>query len=337
MASEVLRKVLDNIRPPILEASEGSAFAVVPVPSYESYFVGKDGNSFACILISSADVGKPSYHHPIRLANLDVQFQLLCSLMKEGEAELEGRFTVVRCRSMDVETTDYFLSICEALLRILGDRPKATQIASAVNRVASIFQKIRRSPLRPVNGLFGELYFLLRSSDVSKAVAAWRVDSNSRFDFTVGNCRVEVKTASGRRRLHEFSYEQCNPPESTVAVVASLHVEEVSSGKSIESVMREIESRISADVDLVLKFHETIAGTLGRSLEDGLSRCFDMRLADSSLRFFSLREISAIRGVLPRQVSHVKFRSDLSAVPPVSINSLIERDPDIGDLLPKPD
>ena len=61
---------------------------------------------------------------------------------------------------------------------------------------------------------------------------------------------------------------------------------------------------------------------------------FDERLADSSLRFFSLRDIPGIRGRLPVGVSDVHFRSDLSLVKPLSAQVLISSDPTFLDLLP---
>ena len=82
--------------------------------------------------------------------------------------------------------------------------------------------------------------------------------------------------------------------------------------------MNQIETCLAADAGLVLKLHETVAATLGTNLQDGLSRRFDMRVADSSLQFFSLEEVPAIRGPLPVGVSQIHFRSDLSAVQSLS-------------------
>ena len=85
----------------------------------------------------------------------------------------------------------------------------------------------------------------------------------------------------------------------------------------------------------MLKLHETVAATLGASLNDGLSRRFDTKLAEASLQFFGLEDAPAIRGPLPAGVSDVHFRSDLSALAPLSINALIDRDPVFWDLLPR--
>ena len=78
-----------------------------------------------------------------------------------------------------------------------------------------------------------------------------------------------------------------------------------------------------------------MVATLGASLNGGLSRRFDMRLAEASLQFFGLEDPPAIRGPLPAGVSDVHFRSDLSTLAPLPIEALIDRDPVFWDLLPR--
>ena len=292
--------IFEGICPPSTEPSDKPLYAVMPVPDHPSYFVGKDRESLACLLVTTSDQAvRP--HPPIRLESLDAQFELRCHFKKANEPELgrEGIFTVIRCRDSDREMTRYFLSICETILRVLGEQPTRTQIATAVNRLAAIFQRVRQPSARLLNGLFGELYLLLRSGSAPKALAAWRANENARFDFSDGDVRLDVKATSGKNRVHTFSYEQCNPPSEAVAVVASLYAEQIAGGTSLYSVINQIEARLSPHADLVFKLHETIAATLGASLRDGLSRRYDMRLAESSLRFFSLEDVPAIRGPLP--------------------------------------
>ena len=328
-----LVEIFEGICPPPAEPLDKPHYAVMPVPGHSTYFVGKDRESLACLLVLTRyQTGR--LYPPIRLANLDAQFELRCHLMLVGEPAREGHFTVIRCRDCDGEMTRYFLSICETILRMLGDQPTRAQLSTAVIRLAAIFQRVRQTPARPLNGLFGELYLILRSGNVVRTLAAWRSDANARFDFSLGDVRLEVKATGGRVRLHTFSYDQCNPPSGTVAVVASLHAEKTAGGESLRSVISQLEARVSAHADLVLKLHETVAATLGTSLKNGLSRRFDMRLAESSLRFFAIENVPAIRGPLPAGVSDVRFRSDLSNLTHVSIRLLIDRDPAFWDLLP---
>lgn len=179
-------------------------YSVTTVPGFASYLVGKDRASCACLLVATVDhAGAPQ--SPIRLESLDVQFDLRCQLRRGSEQEREGIFTVIRCRSVDRETTRYFLSVCQTVMRMLGDRPTRQAVFAAVNRLVAIFRRAQSVPARSVNGLFGELYLIWRSESPLKAVAAWRLDETARFDFTSGDVRLDVKAAGGRLRAHTFS------------------------------------------------------------------------------------------------------------------------------------
>jgi hypothetical protein len=160
------------------------------------------------------------------------------------------------------------------------------------------------------------------------------MDDTARFDFSDGDVRLDVKATGSRNRVHTFSYDQCNPPAGTLAIIASLFIERTANGMTLRSLLTEVEGRVSTQADLVFKLHEVTVGTLGSSLNESLNQRFDRRLADSSLRFFDLRDVPAIRGPLPVGVSDVHFRSDISLLRALSGRALIDEDPVFGDLLP---
>lgn len=329
----VLSDIFDAIHPPLGDDPSKQLFAVMPVPGQNSYLIGKDNGGLACLLVSTNEQAKGIYS-PIRLENFGVQFEVPCHVKKEHQPEIEGTFNVIQCRSTDRETKRYFLVVCETFLSILGDAPTSREIQVLVNRLAALFQSLQRPSVRPVNGLFGELYIISRSRSPVRALRAWRVDDNAVFDFSDGDIRLEVKAAAGKVRIHTFSYEQCNPPPGTIGIVASLCVTQAAGGVGLETIIQDIGSRVSAHPDLMFKLHEVIASTLGNSLKEALAVRFDVKVANSSLRFFALQEVPAIRGSLPIGVSDVHFRSDLSAVPTLAIQTLIGRDPVFSELLP---
>lgn len=334
--AERLERIFGAISPPIEPNRDKPIYSVMPVPGHGSYFVGKDQGGYACLLITS-EQEQDRLASPIRLEELDVQFGLRCHVMRPKEAERTDMFTVIRCRSLEAETIRYFLSVCDTIVGMIGDLPKQREVSSAVHKLAAIFQKMQKPPSRPLNGLFGELYMISRSSSAPRTMMAWRVDEIGRFDFADGNVRMDVKATAGRVRSHLFSYEQCTPPPGTDAVVASLFVERSAGGPTLRTLVAEIETNISAYPDLVLKLHDTISGTLGDTLSGALGVGFDVKIAESSLQMYDLREVPAVRGPLPPGVSDVHFQSDLSALHPLSISSLVERDGAFAYLLPSPD
>jgi hypothetical protein len=315
--------------------SERPVYSVGAVPGFPGYFIGKDRDESACILITVADRNSRR-HAPIRLESLEVQFEVR-SIVKAADQVSEGTFTVIRCRSAEPEIVRYFLSVGETILRILGAQPGGAAIAHAVNRLALIFQRLQNPPTRPVNGLFGELFLIRKGSNPARALAAWRIQESSRFDFSAGDLRLDVKTANGRIRAHTFSYDQCNPPHATIAIAASLFVERAPGGISLSELVREIEALAGVNTDLVMKLHDIVSATLGNALQEAMSIRFDERLAASSLRFYDLNAIPAIRSELPIGVGDVHFRSDLSLAAAITIEKLIEREPGLADLLPDPE
>lgn len=331
--NSTLESVFAGIDRPSRDLANHPVYSVVPAPKHEGHFVGKDGESHACVLVATSPA--TGRRHPaIRLENLDVQFDLRCRLRREGQPEKEGIFTVIRCRSRDSELIRHFFSTCDALLSVLGSTPSSDQVATSVERLVSIFQKLQDPASRSLNGLFGELFLISKSANPVRSLTAWRVDDTARFDFSTGPVRLEVKTTAGRVRAHTFSYDQCNPPEATNAVVASLFVEKSPDGLSFRVLMDQVESAVADQPDLAFKLHQVVATTLGSSLRNALSVMFDAELAESSLRFFDLTEVPAIRGDLPERVSDVHFRSDLSDTPELTAAVLADGDPVFAELLP---
>jgi hypothetical protein len=312
-------------------SADHTIYSVSKIPGYPACFVGKDNKASACLLIAAPD-GEVQRYTPIRLESLEVAFEMPSVIKQAGEIT-EKIFTVVRCRSLDAEIIRYFLSVAETLLRIIGPNPTRAAVRDAVTRLAYIFQRLQSPAARSVNGLFGELFLIQCSKDPFRTLAAWRTQDTSRFDFNTGNVRLDVKTAVGRQRIHTFSYAQCNPPSGTTAVVASLFVEQVAGGISLQQIVREIETLIATNVELVMKLHDTVAATLGRSLREALSVRFDQHLASSSLQLYDLRSVPAIRNE-PPGVSDIHFRSDLSACPQANLKLLVEREPLLVELLP---
>ena len=287
----------------------------------------------ACLLIAAPD-REARRHAPIRLESLEVVFDVPSVVKRSGNVS-EGTFTVVRCRSIDAEIIRYFLSVAETLLRILGPNPSRVAISNAITRLAHIFQRLQSPATRSVNGLFGELFLIRQSQSPFRVLAAWRAQDTSRFDFNTGSVRMDVKTAAGRQRIHTFSYDQCNPPSGTTAIVASLFVEQIAGGISLRDIIHEIETLVATNTELVLKLHDTVAETLGRSLHEALSVRFDHRLSASSLQFYNLRSIPAVRNEPPPGVSDIHFRSDLSSAPQADTTRLREREPSLADFLPE--
>ena len=247
-----------------------------------------------------------------------------CSLIRGDQRSDGAQYSIIECRSDNLVTANYFLTVCETLIQILGTEPDIRALSSCVTRLASIFQRLHAPPSRTVIGLFGELFIIWRSSDPIETLSYWHEDLTSRFDFMSRNIRLEVKVTTRRVRVHTFSYDQCNPPTGTMPIVASMIVERTDSGLSIQEMASDISARLGDRVDLLFKLQTVIAETLGNQMDEGMHEGFDKELAEHTLCFYDVSAIPAVRGDLELGVSEVHFSSDLSGCAALSRSALID-------------
>jgi len=313
-------------------ATDQALYGAATVPGRNDAMVARDHHGHGCLLLATDT--REGHRSAIRLRALEVHFGILCRVLREFEPPSEVRLTVVECRSQDAETVKYFFLLCEAVLRVVGTSPSESDVRSAIQRLAAILRRVEDPASRQLTGLFGELFLIRRSSEPQVSLAAWRVDEGARFDFALSDLRVEVKASSGRVRQHTFSYDQCNPPHGTVAVIASLFVECVGNGCALSILVQEIEDLVASRGDLVFKLHENVASALGGGVTDAMAVAFDERLARDSMRFYDAERIPAIRGALPSSVSDVHFRSDLTQAVPLELAELGSIEPNAYAFLP---
>jgi hypothetical protein len=311
---------------PARQETTARIFSVLPVGGRPGYFVGRGANDNPALLMEIHGRTRA----PIALKNLLVTFNTHCALNVDRE-QRDTYAVVIECLATDAGLRDYFLMIANHLLDGLGDAPTTDEVAAAIDALVSLFQKLSRSPRRQAQGLFGELLVIGTASNAATLLDAWHADPLDRFDFTFASSRLEVKTNANRQRRHEFSLEQCTPPVDISAIVASLFVETAGGGLSLKVLVERIEARLSSKPGLIVKLHSVLADTLGTGLLEGLNQRFDEQLALSSLTFYDLSKIPAVRGPLPPEVTAVRFRSDIGLVTPIPVQKAGRFTPGLTD------
>ena len=309
--------------------SEASYLVVSLDDGLENWFVGMDDQEHPSILVQSKSaLGRQP--PPIKLENLDVQFHVPCKIERSGELSNNATCSVVRLNSTDAATRDVFFSVCDSIITLLGNTPQDKELSKAMRRLAAIFRKMLAPPTRTLSGLFAELSLIYQALLPHELIRDWRDADEDRYDFSSNDLKVEVKGTSTRRRVHEFSLEQCKPPTGTSGLVASVFVERAGRGSSIRELQTMIEYRLTGRPDETLKLREVVAKTLGTSQRQANEVLFDLTRAIDSIAFFDLREIPALRDEIPLNVSRVRFVSDLSAEQEISIEKLSDSLPSLS-------
>jgi hypothetical protein len=293
-------------------------FKATQIPGFAAHYVASDASGLPSILLGALPV--PMYA-PIRLSGFEARFAVPCRISIGSQSKHET-LTVVACLASDRESQDYFLHLCETIIRIVGQVPSLAQVVDAVHRLVALFKHLSHPATRSVTGLIGELYAISQSAEPAAAVQAWRTADQDRFDFALDDLRLEVKATSDRTRAHHFSTEQCSPPSGILGMAISIFIEATGGGLSLLELIRQIENRLGGNDDLILKLQYSVAATLGESLRSALSTRFDESLARSSLQLYDLATIPAVRADIPVEVSQVRFRSDLTRTPTIPAETI---------------
>ena len=328
-----LNEILASIPSPTpLRPGANPKYHVTPIPEANAHFFGRDSSGFPCLLLAASDTSGKA---PVRLAGIEVCFAIPCRIALSDRQEATETLTTVLCTSQDPVVQSYFAHVCETIVRIVGPQPTLQHVIDAVRRLVDLFQRLVQPSSRSVTGLFGELYTVHASTSPAIAVEAWHSTIDDRFDFSIGDIRLEVKASRARQRAHSFSLEQCTPPPATLGILISLFVETSGGGLSLLELMERIERQLDGNLDLILKLQETVAEGLGATAATALSMRFDEDLARSSFQVYELDAIPAVRDGVPGEVSQVRFRSDISRTPVADVVALIAQHQQARALLPK--
>lgn len=302
------------LREPRSRASAG-VYEVEVIPGFPLHYVGRDDQGRACVLLGSVDSDSRA---PVRLSGLSVQYALTCAVRVSNCEDIRRVLTVVTCTGAGPDAERYFLHILASVVDILGTKPSLRQVAEAITQLAAIFQRLTLPSRESVVGIVGELILIASAASHVAAIAAWRIDPDERYDFVLGKLRLEVKSSTTRRRIHGFSFEQCDVPTECQGVVASVIVEKSAGGLSLEGLIGVICEAVASFPQTVFKVQQTLADTLGAGLPEALGFRFDYNLAISEIKFYDLEKIPAVRTPLDPLVSQIRFMSDLSASFPLS-------------------
>jgi len=306
--------------------TDEGVFPVLAIPKYDLHYIGKSSEGRPHLFISNMN---GDFRSPISLALVDAVFNIPC-LIREGKSQVTSRvLSVISCRSDDSRIHSYFFHACEMILRILGEgKPSLGKVSESFQKVIELFQNISKPSFRSLKGIIGELFLIYSSRNAVAAIRSWRSNSLEHFDFSSGSTRIDVKVSSQRQRVHQLSAEQCNPPDGTVGLLASLFIESSGGGMSLHELVTEIEAKLASEDALIFKLQKNLTETLGNTLGEAFEFRFDEMLAKESLQYYDLREVPAVRSALPPEVTGVHFCSDLGRTLPLSkakLKSMRER------------
>ncbi len=311
--------LFDSLPPPIGEPGEGTRFSAQPIPGYDQHRLGRGTQGEPSLLLVVNAAARRARPAPLVLEHLTVQYDIECRIgHSEGEPE-EGHFTVIRCTDGHRTLHTHFLRVAGALVASLGTAPSRLDVARAVDQLAELFRALAEPPRKTLQGLWAELLVIARARNPALLLGAWHTTAQDRYDFSMSEQRIEVKSAARRVRQHYFSLEQLSPPAGTSLLIASTFVERAGAGISVTELVDEVRARVGSDPALLLHMDRVVALTLGESWRHAEEERFDRELAEDSLAFFESTVIPSVALQLPHGVSEVRFKSDLTQSRPADL------------------
>jgi len=305
-----------------LPENDRKVFNAIPIPEYPNFRVAIDFEGNAVLLLSVSKRIKDLSLKNFRLKYLQLEQNLECKIYENDSYKLQT-FTVITFRCSDRKLQEYFLRISESLVKTVGQNPTEQQVIDSLKKFVEVFKTLTDSPTNTVNGLWAELFLIENSSNPKELINYWHNLPEEKFDFNAGTERIEVKSSSNFERKHIFSAEQLNPPSDTQVLIASIFLRQHNSGNSIQYLIDRISEKIDYDFETVEKLNTIVFRTLGSSLEHSIGIKFDYDIAQQSLRFYRHQDIDKIEEVhIPNNVSEVKYKSDLTNVKTIMLETL---------------
>jgi hypothetical protein len=316
-----LVQLFDGLPGPTSDVGLGR-FCALPVPGYPFCAIGKDVNSKPVLLIQ-ADNAQAGTAAPLVLEHLAVIHLVNCRVQSSDATEQNRTLSVVRCTGADRDLHEYFLRSLHPIIASLPANPSRRQISDAVERLVDLFRKMAETPRKTINGLWTELFVISQARNPARLLAGWHAMPEDRFDFASGTDRMDVKGASGGLRTHHFALEQLRPIGQIRVVIASLLIDRVEGGTSVNDLVDSIRAKI-ADPGLLIRLDSVVAQILGQDWRAVQRVRFDLQQATHSLRFIDATSIPSVPVPVPPEVSAVHFRVDLTQHPSPFPGALME-------------
>jgi hypothetical protein len=98
-----------------------------------------------------------------------------------------------------------------------------------------------------VIGLMGEMVFINSSTEKNSVIESWHVKPDNNYDFSVDNRRIEVKTSTGTKRIHNFSSTQLPVKDNQELRFVSINLPQVSVGQSLAHLYSLICKEVDTD------------------------------------------------------------------------------------------
>ena len=135
---------------------------------------------------------------PYRGMSIRLRFNINCKIHEENEKQ---NYTILSCISNDEQIIKIFLDICQTTISQLGKEPTPKEISEKTQMLIDLFKEMPNK-LSSIVGLWGELFLIASSKNITKCLEAWHQHAEDKYDFYDNNEALEVKCTTQTDRKH---------------------------------------------------------------------------------------------------------------------------------------
>ena len=294
--------------------SNADSFNIAPLPSIKNHKIGISPNKHPMFFIKCG--GSENVKSiDCNLEFISVQFNRSCQLLNNKKKVEEGIYTIISLKTDSIDLQEYFLDVVYLVIKNLPQKPKLKELKVEIEKLINLFSKFSQPAIKTIQGLWAELLVIEQSNNPDYLIQAWHSSATDKFDFNDGMDKVEVKSTSKSKRIHNFSIEQLNPNKNSNLIIVSVFTVEAGIGESIFGLVDSIENKIK-NQKLSFRINEVIAQTLGKDFEKAFDIFYDYQLAIDSIAYYDSLDVPSINlNNIPKEVNNVRFDSDLTDLP----------------------
>ena len=244
---------------------------------------------------------------PYRGMSIRLRFNINCKIHEENEKQ---NYTILSCISNDEQIIKIFLDICQTTISQLGKEPTPKEISEKTQMLIDLFKEMPNK-LSSIVGLWGELFLIASSKNITKCLEAWHQHAEDKYDFYDNNEALEVKCTSQTDRKHKFKHDQLVSNLKDHYVASIMISDDPNKGLSVVDLYEDIKKRCKLD-NLNNKLKKIFFKIVGKTPYEELNEYrYSFDYSKKNLMYYKLKDISTLVNK-DDSVTDISYKVDLS-------------------------
>jgi len=238
----------------------------------------------------------------------------------ENEQSSETIVNLISCKFNNPKELRVFWDVCEIFVNDENFRT-VTWIMSIFQTVQDLFNTRDLPSDIELQGMFTELYTILKFIDYVNLGDYWHTDEKMKFDFSLSEViKLEVKSTIGEVRKHHFKHNQLISNQLEIFVLSYL-LRRDDQGLSLYSLIEDTYPYLSNNPKQLTRVQKILYDVDREILE---SMKFAEPYTSQELKIFKAKEIPQFSERTPSGVANAEYDSYLNGVPELPISDFCQ-------------